>query len=71
VASASLQSDIVVGARINEAHQDPNVPVELGLRPQNRRPAGNPPFEGSPRSVYRRSINHASILARHRVAIAT
>lgn len=30
-----LQSDIVefvVGTRINEAHQDPNVPVELGLR---------------------------------------
>ena len=30
-----LQSDIVqflVGTRINEAHQDPNVPVELDLR---------------------------------------
>jgi hypothetical protein len=30
-----LQSDIVefvVGTRINEAHQDPNIPVELDLR---------------------------------------
>ena len=30
-----LQSDIVefvVGTRINEAHQDPNVPIELDLR---------------------------------------
>ena len=30
-----LQSDVVhflVGTRINEAHQDPNVPVELDLR---------------------------------------
>ena len=30
-----LQSDIVqfvVGTRINEAHQDPNLPVELDLR---------------------------------------
>jgi hypothetical protein len=30
-----LQSDIVefvVGTRINEAHQDPNVPAELDLR---------------------------------------
>jgi hypothetical protein len=30
-----LQSDIVqfvVGTRINEAHQDPNVPMELDLR---------------------------------------
>jgi predicted XRE-type DNA-binding protein len=30
-----LDSDIVnfaVGTRINEAHQDPNIPVELGLR---------------------------------------
>ena len=30
-----LESDIVeflVGTRINEAHQDPNVPVELDLR---------------------------------------
>ncbi len=30
-----LQSDIVefvVGTRLNEAHQDPNVPVELDLR---------------------------------------
>ena len=33
--SLMLQSDIVqfiVGTRINEAHQDPNVPVELDLR---------------------------------------
>jgi hypothetical protein len=53
--SLMLQSDIVqfvVGTRINKAHQDPNVPVELDHRPQNRHPAGNPPFEGSPRSVY-------------------
>ena len=30
-----LESDVVdfvVGTRINEAHQDPNVPVELDLR---------------------------------------
>jgi hypothetical protein len=30
-----LESDIVefvVGTRINEAHQDPNIPVELDLR---------------------------------------
>jgi hypothetical protein len=35
LASLMLQSDIVqfvVGTRINEAHQDPNVPVELDLR---------------------------------------
>jgi hypothetical protein len=35
VASMLLDSDIVrfaVGTRINEAHQDPNIPVELGLR---------------------------------------
>ena len=33
--SLMLQSDIVefvVGTRINEAHQDPNIPVELDLR---------------------------------------
>ena len=35
LASLMLQSDIVefvVGTRINEAHQDPNIPVELDLR---------------------------------------
>jgi hypothetical protein len=35
IVSLMLQSDIVefvVGTRINEAHQDPNVPVELDLR---------------------------------------
>lgn len=35
VATMLLDSDIVrfaVGTRINEAHQDPNIPVELGLR---------------------------------------
>jgi hypothetical protein len=35
LAGLMLQSDIIqfaVGTRINEAHQDPNVPVELDLR---------------------------------------
>jgi len=35
LASMLLDSDIVkfaVGTRINEAHQDPNIPVELDLR---------------------------------------
>jgi len=35
LANLLLDSDIVkfaVGTRINEAHQDPNIPVELGLR---------------------------------------
>jgi uncharacterized membrane-anchored protein YjiN (DUF445 family) len=35
LASMLLDSDIVkfaVGTRINEAHQDPNIPIELDLR---------------------------------------
>jgi hypothetical protein len=35
LANLLLDSDIVkfaVGTRINEAHQDPKIPVELGLR---------------------------------------
>jgi hypothetical protein len=35
LAAMLLDSDIVrfaVGTRINEAHQDPNIPVELDLR---------------------------------------
>jgi hypothetical protein len=35
LAGMLLDSDIVkfaVGTRINEAHQDPSIPVELGLR---------------------------------------
>jgi hypothetical protein len=35
LATMLLDSDIVkfvVGTRINEAHQDPNIPVELDLR---------------------------------------
>ena len=51
-----LQSDIVefvVGTRINEAHQDPNVPVELDLRRNIVRRIIAPAREQTPQGMLR------------------